>query len=225
MAPFPPAKRVEPPLAPLTVAPVLIKVPLLALPLISTSPPAAPATVPGSFINVAFPASASEGGTLAGTGTVIGNVTNNVGGTVSPGDAPGGTLTVNSYTQRNGGTLLIDIAGPNTGQFSILDVLGTANLKPNSLLLPALQNGFVPTVGESFTFVDYAALTGTFFIFDRNIDDAVEHWDVTYQSKDAILTVAPGNVPVPDRGSTLLLLTLSLLGLVTYRHSLLRKQA
>ena len=75
-------------------------------------------------------------------------------------------------------------------------------------------------VGESFTFMDYSALTGTFFIFDRNIDNAMEHWNVTYQSNNAILTVAPGNVPVPDRGSTFLLLTLSLLGLSGYRHLL-----
>jgi autotransporter-associated beta strand protein len=163
-------------------------------------------------------------GTLAGTGTVIGNVTNNRGGTVSPGDAPG-TLTVNSYTQMSGSTLLIDIAGPNTGQFSVLDVLGNANVNPNGLLLPVLLNGFVPTVGESFTFLDYSALTGTFFIFDRNIDNATEHWDVTYQSKDAILTVAPGNVSVPDWGSTLLLLTLSLLAVLIRRCQFLRKRA
>jgi hypothetical protein len=163
--------------------------------------------------------SVNHGGMLTGTGTVTGNVTNNRSGTVSPGDAPG-TLTVNSYTQMSSSTLLIDIAGPNAGQFSILDVLGDANLNPNALLLPMLQNGFVPTVGESFTFMDYSALTGTFSIFDRNIDDAMEHWNVTYQSGNAILTVAPGNVAVPDRESTLLLLTLSLLGLRSYRHLL-----
>ena len=54
--------------------------------------------------------SVNHGGTLTGTGTVTGNVTNNRSGTVSPGDAPG-TLTVNSYTQMSGSTLLIDIAG------------------------------------------------------------------------------------------------------------------
>ena len=167
--------------------------------------------VDGSITSNTF---VTHGGTLAGTGTVIGNVTNSHVGTVRPGDASGGTLTVNSYTtQMGGGTLLIDIAGPNTGQFSVLDVLGNANLNPNAFLLPVLQNGFVPTVGESFTFMDYSALTGAFSIFDRNIDNAMDHWNVTYHSNNATLTVAPGNVPVPDCGSTLLLLTLSLLGL------------
>ena len=60
----------------------------------------------------------------------------------------------------SGGTLLIDIAGANTGQFSVLDVLGNANL--NGFLHPVLLNGFIPTIGESFTFMDYASLTGAF---------------------------------------------------------------
>jgi len=33
--------------------------------------------------------------------------------------------------------------------------------------------------------MDYSALTGTFFIIDRNIDNAMEHWNVTYLSNDA----------------------------------------
>ena len=171
--------------------------------------------VDGSIASNTF---VNHGGTLAGTGTVIGDVTQNGGGTISPGDALG-TLTVNNYTQR-GGTLEINIAGANSGEFSVLDVLGNAILKPNALLLPVLQNGFVPTVGESFSFMDYSALTGTFSIFDRNIDSIMEHWDVTYQSNNATLTVAPGNVAILDQGSTFLLLTLSLLGLVAYRQQL-----
>jgi autotransporter-associated beta strand protein len=177
--------------------------------------------VDGSITSNTF---VNHGGTLAGAGTVIGNVTNNRGGTASPGDAAG-MLTVNSYAQMSGSTLQIEIAGPNTGQFSVLDVLGNATINPNGLLDPVLQDGFVPTVGESFTFMDYAALSGTFFIFDRNIDNAIEHWDVTYQSKYAILTVAPGNVPVADQGPTLLLLTLSFLFLLMCRYLFLRKQA
>jgi hypothetical protein len=50
------------------------------------------------------------------------------------------------------------------------------------------------------------------------------HWVVNYFPTYAILTVAPGNVPIPDQGSTFLLLTLGLLGLVTYQRQLLRGQ-
>jgi autotransporter-associated beta strand protein len=161
-------------------------------------------------------------GTLAGTGTINGDVSVKLHGNIAPGDAPG-TMTVTNYTQEAGGTLLIDIAGTSTGQFSVLNVLGAANL--NGFLDPVLLNGFVPSIGDSFTFLDYSAVSGKLFIFDRNIDDAMEHWDITYQANNAILSVAAGNVPVPDQGLTLLLLTLSLLGLVTYRHSLSRKRA
>ncbi len=100
-------------------------------------------------------------GTLAGTGTINGNVTNN--GTVSPGDALG-TLTINGNYTNNGG-LLIDIAGANSGQFSLLDVLGSADL--HGFLDPVLLDGFTPTIGQSFTFLDYASVTGAF----SDIDD------------------------------------------------------
>ena len=53
-------------------------------------------------------------------------------------------------------------------------------------------------------------------------NNGTERWEVTYQSTEAILTATKN---VPDHASTLLLLTLSLLGLVTYQQSLLRKQA
>ena len=166
--------------------------------------------VDGSITSNTF---VNHGGTLAGTGTVNGNVTNGFGGTVRPGDAPG-TLTVNSYAQMSGGTLLIDIAGTSTGQFSVLNVLGNANL--NGLLHPVLLNGFTPTVGESFTFLDYASLAGAFSgIQNQVFDNGMERWVVTYQPTDAVLTATKN---VPDGGSTLLLLTLSFLGLVTYRQ-------
>jgi autotransporter-associated beta strand protein len=171
--------------------------------------------VDGSITSNTF---VNHGGTLAGTGTINGDVTNN-GGTVSPGDAPG-SLTVASYTQASGGTLLIDIAGANSGQFSVLDVLGNANL--DGFLHPVLLNGFIPTVGESFTFLAYGSLFGAFStIKDLNFDDM--HWSVTYQPTYAVLTAEAGRA-VPDQCSTLLLLMSALLGLVTYRRQLLRTQ-
>jgi autotransporter-associated beta strand protein len=179
--------------------------------------------VDGSITSNVF----AQGGTLAGTGTVHGNVTNRFHGTVSPGEAPG-TLTTDSYTQGRNGTLQIDIAGPNTGQFSLLDVLGNANL--GGVLDPVLTSGFTPTIGEQFIFLTYGSRFGSFFgIQDPTFDNGLEHWSVTYQPTSAILTVKSGpggpGVTVPDRASTLLLLTLSLLGVLTYRCQLLRRSA
>jgi autotransporter-associated beta strand protein len=135
-------------------------------------------------------------GTLAGTGTISGNVSNN--GKVSPGalGIPGELTVVHDYTQAQYATLMIQIAGMNAGDFSVLNVLGTANL--SGRLDPVLLNGFVPTIGESFTFLNYGAVTGTLSIFNPNIENLPEHWEVSYFPTHAILAVVAGNVPVPD---------------------------
>jgi hypothetical protein len=116
---------------------------------------------------------------------------------------------------------LIEIAGANSGQFSVLDVFGSAEL--DGFLDPVLLNGFTPTIGQSFMFLDYASLTGAFSDIGNEVfNNGTERWVLTYQATNAVLTATRN---VPDRASTLLLLTLSVLGLVTYRHGLLRKQA
>ena len=112
---------------------------------------------------------------------------------------------------------MIQIAGTSADQFSVLNVLGTANL--NGYLDPVLLNGFVPSIGDSFTFLNYASLTGEFaHIKHRVFDNGMLQWSVIYEDSNAIFTVEQ---QVPDHGSTFLLLTLGLLGLVTFRRQLL----
>jgi autotransporter-associated beta strand protein len=158
----------------------------------------------------------NRAGTLTGMGTINGNLTNN--GRVSPGSAgsPGMLTVTGNYTQAQYAALMLQLAGANAGEFSVLNILGTANL--SGQLKPLLLNGFLPTVGESFTFLQYGAVNGTLFMYNRNIDNLPEHWDVSYFPTFAVLTVAAGNVPVPDQGSTFVLLTLGLLGLVMCRR-------
>jgi autotransporter-associated beta strand protein len=173
--------------------------------------------VDGSITSNTF---VNHGGTLAGTGTINGNLTNN--GRVSPGSAgaPGMLTVTGNYTQTQYATLMIQIAGRNTGQFSVLNVMENANL--NGFLDPVLLNGFVPTIGQTFTFLDYASLTGEFSHIKHQVfDNGMLQWSVIYEPNQAILTVEQH---VPDPGSTLLLLGLSLLGLVTYRRQLMRGQ-
>jgi autotransporter-associated beta strand protein len=160
-------------------------------------------------------------GTLAGTGTIDGNITNS--GRVSPGSAgtPGVLTVVHNYTQAEFATLMIQIASMSPDQFSVLNVLGNANL--NGFLDPVLLNGFVPTIGDSFTFLNYASLTGEFsHIQNQVFDNGMLQWSVIYEANHAILTVEQH---VPDQGSTVLLLTLSLLGLVAYHRQLVHKQS
>jgi autotransporter-associated beta strand protein len=158
-------------------------------------------------------------GTLAGNGMIHGNVTNNDFGTVRPGGALGVLTVVQNYTQTQYATLMIQIAGGNAGQFSVLDVMGNANL--NGYLDPVLLSGFVPNIGDSFIFLNYASLTGGFSHIKHQVfDNGMLQWSVIYQNNSAILTVVPNTIP--DQGSTFLLLTLGLLGLVTFRRQLLR---
>jgi protein with PEP-CTERM/exosortase system signal len=129
---------------------------------------------------------------------------------------------VGNYTQAQYATLMIQIAGASSDQFSVLNVLGNANL--NGFLDPVLLNGFVPTIGDSFTFLNYASFTGEFSHIRHQIfDNGMLQWSVTYELNHAILTVGPNTIP--DQGSTFLLLALGLLGLAMYRRQLLQKQS
>jgi hypothetical protein len=127
---------------------------------------------------------------------------------------------VGNYTQAQYATLMIQLAGTSAGDFSVLNVLGSASL--NGYLDPVLLNGFVPTIGDSFIFLNYASLTGEFSrILHPGFDNGMLQWSVIYEANHAILTVEQH---VPDQGSTFLLLMVGLLGLVTYRRQLLHGQ-
>jgi hypothetical protein len=63
-------------------------------------------------------------------------------------------------------------------------------------------------------------------IENQTFNDRTQHWEVSLEGMNVILTAEAGPAPgVPDRDQTLLLLTLSLLGLVAYQQSLARKHA
>jgi len=94
------------------------------------------------------------GGTLDGTGTVDGTLTNSS-GTVSPGDTvPGlGTLkTTGAYSQGGGGELAIELDGTTAGSgFSQLQVAGGVTLGGDLYL--ADGSGFVPAQVDTFAIV------------------------------------------------------------------------
>ena len=68
----------------------------------------------------------NPGGQLAGLGTAFGKVVNN--GWLSPGHSPGTFHIGGNYTQQRGGTLQIEVAGTQPGQFDVLAVGGHASL-------------------------------------------------------------------------------------------------
>lgn len=113
----------------------------------------------GGTVNMSSPLNI-QGGTLSGTGTINGSVTNS-GGQVSPGSSPG-ILTINgNYTQSPTGTLNIEIAGLTPGSgYDRLRVLGTASL--SGTLAITTQNGYLPDIGDAFQVLTATTRTGTF---------------------------------------------------------------
>jgi len=102
-----------------------------------------------------------NGGLLEGTGQLNGSLMVN-GGVVKPGDSPGEVTVNGSYTTTSSGELLIQIAALNS--FDILNVNGQVNLA-GTVSFDAMD-GFVAAAGESFLFLDYNSLNGSFNTVD-----------------------------------------------------------
>jgi fibronectin-binding autotransporter adhesin len=93
------------------------------------------------------------------------------------------------YQELANGTLDELISGKSA--FGVIDLTGAAAL--NGTLDVTLEKGFVPTVGEQFTFMDFTKgdLTGTFSDFvGRTFDDGAEQWALSYNKTggDLLLT-------------------------------------
>ncbi len=106
-----------------------------------------------------------NGGTVSGSGTFTGASLTNAGGTIAPGASPGKLIISGNYVQSAGGTLQIEIGGTNatTPDFDQLIVTGTVTL--DGTLNVTLINGFVPSLFNSFRFIDNgsgSAVSGSF---------------------------------------------------------------
>jgi len=114
-------------------------------------------------------------------------------GTVTPGNSStaAGKLTVTGgYTQSSAGTLDSNIAGTNSGQFSQLNVNGTANIA--GTLNIKLLNNFVPLIGATFEILRARHVNGTFATVNGTAINGSEHFTVTYNSENVTLTVVSG---------------------------------
>jgi len=97
-----------------------------------------------------------NGGVLAGTGSITAANVLAAGGSIAPGTAAGtGELTINGNLNDSGSTLIIRLGGVGAGEFDVLDVNGNVNLGAGSSLDVYLYDGFTPTNGETFTFLDF----------------------------------------------------------------------
>jgi len=134
------------------------------------------------------------GGSLFGKGVVVGSVTNS-GGVVNPGDSSTVTAILTdkgAYAQTSTGTLDISIGGTTTGTF---DQLNSTTASLNGTLNISLANGFVPAVGSTFKIMDFNSKSGTFALVNGLSINSSEHFTITYQGSDVVLTVVSGPAP------------------------------
>lgn len=101
------------------------------------------------------------GGLLSDTGTVSGDVTNS--GTIHPGDSPG-ILTINGDVVNGPRAVLaIELAGTNAGaQYSQLVDTGSPIWLTDTTLALSFDNGFIPSVGQSFIIWTNGPVNGAF---------------------------------------------------------------
>ena len=141
-----------------------------------------------------------SGGTLGGTGTVVGTLSN--AGTVKPGQSPGTLNVVGSYTQSAGGALNVEIESPiNYGKINVTGTPGTASL--NGTVAPTLLNGYLPSINQSFPGIitTSGGLTGTFSQIDNQRITLTLFWQPYYDSTSFGLQ-AVGDYTYPDLNLT-----------------------
>jgi hypothetical protein len=138
-------------------------------------------------------------GTLSGTGTVVGNVSNT--GIISPDNSTTSLKIQGDYAQLSGGQLNIGIAGTSAGQFGKLTVTGNATL--DGTVAVATSNGFVPTPGQDFQVMAFASRAGQFAQTQTNpglqVAPLYNPADVTLQAVSALGVTDPGALPATLR--------------------------
>jgi hypothetical protein len=162
-------------------------------------------TVDGTLTSTSAGTLSLNGGSLFGGGTIGDAVVDS--GTITPGDSAtktGDLSITKTYTQNTGGALDISIGGTTAGsQYDQVKVTGAASL--NGTLNVSLVNGFTPAVGSQFIIVNAGSLGGTFSTVNGLSINGSEHFALSYNGTEAILTVVAGAAgsPTVQSGSSL----------------------
>jgi hypothetical protein len=152
-------------------------------------------TVDGTLMGNGTAGISVTGGKIQGAGTLKANLSIGGGGTtpaINIGDAgKAGLLKITgTYTQLSTGTMNVSIGGTTVGtQYSQLQITGAASL--GGTLTAARVNAFTPSVGQTFTVLNAASITGTFSNSTIAIN-GTEHFVVSYSSTSVVLTVVSG---------------------------------
>jgi hypothetical protein len=131
-------------------------------------------------------------GSLFGTGSITGALTSSSSGTITPGTSS--TVTgilkdMGTYTQ-NSGALDISIKGATAG--TQYDQFNPTKAALSGKLNISRPTGFIPTIGSTFKIMNFGSETGTFGMVNGQAINSTEHFTVTYQPTDVLLTVVSG---------------------------------
>jgi T5SS/PEP-CTERM-associated repeat protein len=135
-----------------------------------------------------------SGGTVSGTGTIIGAVVNS-GGSVSPGFSSGLFNVNGSFSQGASGALQIELGGTtrSTGYDALL-ATGPATL--GGTLQVSLINSFSPALNDTFDILDASGITGTFATLILPSLGGSLTWNTSQLYTTGVLSIAAG-VAVP----------------------------
>jgi hypothetical protein len=133
-----------------------------------------------------------NGGSLFGTGSITGALKSSSAAAVSPGasSTTAGILKETGAYTQNSGILDINVNGKTAGtqydQFNptMATLSGTLNITRLS--------SFIPAIGTTFKIMNFSSKTGTFSTVNGTAINASEHFAVTYQPTDVLLTVVAG---------------------------------
>lgn len=140
----------------------------------------------------------AAGGTLGGTGTVVGSVTNN--GTIAPGNSIG-TLTISgTYTQATGSTYKVEIAPNGTSDLvKVNGAPGTATIQGGTVNVLAQAGTY--TTGTRYTILTATGgVTGTFAALTKNTPFL--NFNLAYDPNDVFLDIVSTGVPIVSVAQT-----------------------
>jgi len=141
-----------------------------------------------------------QGGTIDGNGTLTANV-NNSGGAAAPGLSPGLINEAGAYAQGASGAFHVEIGGLTAGtQYDRYAISGTATL--NGSLNISLINGYVPSLGDSFTIMTFASHSGDFSSMTGQSIGNGTMFQRTVSPTNVVLTVILAPSPTPTLTGT-----------------------
>jgi hypothetical protein len=138
-----------------------------------------------------------QGGSLFGKGLIIGALTSSSVATITPGDSATktGILRDRGAYNQNSGILDISLNGTTAG--TKYDQLNPTTANLSGTLNISRPTGFVPIIGNTFNIMNFTSETGTFATVNGLSINSSEHFSLTYEPTDVLLTVVAGPVSGP----------------------------